>query len=172
VEQLPTHGGSLRVWAAHESAAAATRAPSARLEAVRKLEADAGLDTLAGYTGFGARVDRLKEGALEFLAHARADGRTTVAYGAAAKGNTLLNYCGITTADMAYVADRSLEKQGRLLPGSHLPVVGPERIFDTKPDFVVILPWNLAEEISTQLAGVAEWGGRFVTFVPEVRVFG
>jgi len=169
VEQLPTHGGSLRVWAAH---AGAGRAPSPRVQDVRRLEADAGLHELAAYAGFGTRVDQCRRGVLDFLTEAREGSRTTVAYGAAAKGNTFLNYCGVTTADIAYVADRSPEKQGRLLPGSHLPVVAPEHIFETRPDFVVILPWNLHEEISGQLAGIAEWGGRFVTFVPEVRVFG
>ncbi|MGI8983245.1 MAG: methyltransferase domain-containing protein [Acidimicrobiales bacterium] len=169
VEQLPTHGGSLRVWAAHADAG---RPASARVLKLHKLEQDAGLHTLAAYSGFGARVDRLRQGALGFLQEAKAAGRTTVAYGAAAKGNTLLNYFGITPADLAYVADRSTEKQGRRLPGSHLPVVAPERIFESRPDFVVILPWNLHQEVSAQLAGIAEWGGRFVTFVPEVRVSG
>ena len=169
VEELPTHGGSLRVWAAH---AEAGRAVSPTVAEVRAQEAAAGLDTLDGYRGFGPRVEECRRGALDFLRQARDDDKATVAYGAAAKGNTLLNYCGVTTADIAYVADRSREKQGRLLPGSHLPVVAPERIFETRPDYVVILPWNLHQEISAQLAGIAEWGGRFVTFVPEVRVFG
>ncbi len=169
VEQLPTHGGSLRVWAAHVGRQAS---PSPRLDAVRKLEEDAGLHALAAYAGFGARVDRCRQGVLEFLKSAKSANATTVAYGAAAKGNTLLNFCGITPTDIAYAADRNPEKQGRLLPGSRLPVVAPERIFETRPEWVVILPWNLHQEISTQLAGISEWGGRFVTFVPEVRVFG
>ncbi|MEA2902201.1 MAG: hypothetical protein QOH36_2088 [Actinomycetota bacterium] len=173
VEQLPTHGGSLRVWAAHaDTPADAGREVSPRVADVRAREAAAGLDTLAAYAGFGARVDECRRGALEFLAQAHAHDKTVVAYGAAAKGNTLLNYFGVTTADIGYVADRSLEKQGRLLPGSHLPVEAPGRILQTRPDYVVILPWNLREEISAQLAGIAEWGGRFVTLVPEVQVFG
>jgi len=169
VEQVPTHGGSLRVWAAHAGAALAT---SPQVHGVRELEEDAGLHGLAAYAGFGTRVDRCRRGVHDFLQAAKDAGKTTVAYGAAAKGNTLLNYCGVSTADIGYVADRSPEKQGRLLPGSRLPVVAPDRIFDTRPDYVAILPWNLHEEISVQLAGVTEWGCRFVTFVPEVRVFG
>jgi SAM-dependent methyltransferase len=169
VEQLPTHGGSLRVWAAHPGSGR-PEAPGAAT--VRRLEEDAGLRTLDGYTGFSARVDQCRQGVKDFFRQASADGRTVIAYGAAAKGNTLLNYCGTTTADLAYVADRSLEKQGRLLPGSRLPVVPPERIFETRPDYVVILPWNLHEEVAAQLSGIAEWGGRFVTLVPSVRIFG
>jgi len=152
VEQLPTHGGSLRVWAAHTGAA---RAPSPRLDAIRTLEREAGLHALAAYAGFGARVDRCRQGVLEFLQSARSADATTVAYGAAAKGNTLLNYCGITPSDIVYAADRNPEKQGRLLPGSRLPVVAPERIFETRPEFVAILPWNLHDEIAAQL-GVSE----------------
>ncbi len=168
VERLPTHGGSLRIWSAPDGAG---RTPTTRVADERRLEVHAGLHRIDTYAGFGARVERCREGVSEFLATARAEGRTVVAYGAAAKGNTLLNYCGVSTADIAYVADRSLEKQGRLLPGSHLPIEAPERIFETRPDFVVILPWNLREEISSQLAAIADWGGRFVTFVPDVTVW-
>lgn len=168
VEQLPTHGGSLRIWSAP---AGAGRAGTERLAQVRRLESEAGLDRIETYAGFGARVERVRERVLAFLAEARAAGRTVVAYGAAAKGNTLLNYCGITTADMEYVADRSREKQGRLLPGSHLPVVAPEHIFETRPDHVVILPWNLRKEISAQLGAIRDWGGTFVTFIPDVAVW-
>ena len=168
VEQLPTHGGSLRIWSAP---AGAGRAETERLAQVRRLESIAGLDRIETYAGFGARVERVREGVLAFLAEAGAAGRTVVAYGAAAKGNTLLNYCGITTADIEYVADRSREKQGRLLPGSHLPVEAPEHIFETRPDYVVILPWNLRKEISSQLGAIRDWGGQFVTFVPDVAVW-
>lgn len=167
VEQLPTHGGSLRVWAAPT---ATGRSGSARLGAVRELEDSSGLYRIETYAGFAARVEQYREGVLEFLAGARADGKVVVAYGAAAKGNTLLNYCGVTIDDIAYVADRSTEKQGRRLPGSHLLVVPPERILETRPDYVVVLPWNLWEEISTQLAVIGEWGGQFVTFGPTIRV--
>jgi hypothetical protein len=169
VEQLPTHGGSLRIWSALSGAG---RPQTDRLREVRNLEAGAGLDRIDTYAGFGARVQRCRDGVLGFLATAKAAGHTVVAYGAAAKGNTLLNYCDVTAADIAYVADRSLEKQGRLLPGSHIPVVPPARIFETRPDYVVILPWNLRAEVSAQLAEVREWGGRFVTLIPEVRISG
>ena len=168
VEQLPTHGGSLRIWSAPTGAG---RPETERLGQVRRMESEAGLDRIETYAGFGARVERLREGVLSFLAEARAAGRSVVAYGAAAKGNTLLNYCGITTADIEYVADRSREKQGRLLPGSHLPVEAPGHIFETRPDYVVILPWNLRREISAQLGAIRDWGGQFVTFVPDVAVW-
>lgn len=169
VERLSTHGGSLRIWAAPEEAG---RPVTSRLADVRRLELASGLADIGTYSGFGARVERLRQGVTGFLADARATGARVVGYGAAAKGNTLLNFCKVGPADMAYVADRSREKQGRLLPGTHIPVVSPDRIFETRPDVVVILPWNLSAEITAQLAGVAEWGGRFVTFVPEVRVVG
>ncbi len=168
VEQLPAHGGSLRIWSAP---AGASRTETERLGQVRRLESIAGLDRIESYAGFGTRVEAVREGVLAFLAEAHRAGRTVVAYGAAAKGNTLLNYCGISTADMEYVADRSREKQGRLLPGSHLPVEAPEHIFKTRPDYVVILPWNLSKEISAQLGTIRDWGGRFVTFVPDVAVW-
>ncbi|MDQ6837194.1 MAG: class I SAM-dependent methyltransferase [Actinomycetota bacterium] len=168
-EQLPTHGGSLRIWAAPVDAG---RPVSDRLASVRDLEAQAGLGRIDTYAGFGSRVEACRCGVLDFLADARASGKSVVAYGAAAKGNTLLNYCGVSTDDISYVADRSPEKQGRRLPGSHLPVEPPERIFETRPDYVVILPWNLRDEISRQLAAIDEWGGRFVTFAPQVRVDG
>ncbi|MEA2827458.1 MAG: hypothetical protein QOG43_1897 [Actinomycetota bacterium] len=167
VEQLPTHGGSLRLWAA---SAAAGRAPTAGLEEVRRMEAEAGMTQVETYAGFGPRVDRCRDQVLDFLSAASAAGHSVVGYGAAAKGNTLLNYCGVTTSDIAYVADRSTEKQGRLLPGTHLPVEPPERIFETRPDYVAILPWNLRAEIEAQLSGIAAWGGRCVTFVPEVKI--
>ena len=167
VEQLQTHGGSLRIWAAPVGA---ERVPTPGLEEVRRAEERAGLDRIDTYTGFGTRVDRCRDQVLEFLSAAKAAGRTVVAYGAAAKGNTLLNYCGVSAADIRYVADRNPEKQGRLLPGSHLPVEPPERIFETRPDYVLVLPWNLRAEVAAQLAGIARWGGRLVTLVPEVRI--
>ncbi len=169
VERLTTHGGSLRIWAAHRSAA---RPGTARLDKVRQLEVEAGLDRIDTYDGFGPRVDSCRKGVRDFLARARADGATVAAYGAAAKGNTLLNYCGVTSTDIVMVADRNPEKQGHLLPGSHLPVEAPERIFELRPDYVVILPWNLRVEIATQLKGIRAWGGRFVVAVPKVDIFG
>jgi hypothetical protein len=167
VEQLPTHGGSLRLWAAPRKAA---RPPTSRLVHVRRLEEAAGLDAVETYAGFAKHVDNCRQGVLDFFAAARADGKMVAAYGAAAKGNTLLNFCGISTDDLRFVADRSPAKHGRFLPGSHVPIEPPERIFQSRPDFIVILPWNLRREITAQLAGVAAWGGRFVTLIPEVRV--
>lgn len=166
VEQLPTHGGSLRIWADRR----AGRPKSSRLHALRALEREAGLNHLNTYSGFGERVERCVAGANGFFAECRASGRAVVAYGAAAKGNTLLNACRATRRDIQYVVDRSLKKQGRFLPGTRLPIYPPDRIFETQPDYVVILPWNLRQEISSQMAGIGEWGGRFVTLVPDVRV--
>ncbi len=167
VEQLPTHGGSLRIWAQLERAAAP---PSPRVAEVRSLEEAAGLQRIETYAGFGARVDKCRQEVVEFLATARMEGKTVAAYGAAAKGNTLLNYCGVSTSDIAYVVDRNLSKQGRFLPGSRLPVHAPEHLFKTRPDYVVVLPWNLRQEIATQLADIAEWGAQLVTFIPVLRV--
>src|SRR5690606_13466748 len=129
------------------------------------------LDERAGYEGFTAKVEKVREDFLAFLGEAKRAGKTIAGYGAAAKGNTFLNYCGLGADDIAYVADRNVHKQGRLLPGVHAPIVDPEKIMETKPDYVVILPWNLAREVEQQLAPVRDWGGRFVTAIPELKVF-
>ncbi|HVF75634.1 MAG TPA: class I SAM-dependent methyltransferase [Acidimicrobiales bacterium] len=170
VEQLPTHGGSLRLSGCH---AAHSRHDGSGLEGVRKAEHDAGLDCIDGYDGFAPRVEHCRRSVLQFLEGARAEGKRVVAYGAAAKGNTLLNFCGVT-ADAGvidYVVDRSPHKQGRFLPGSRLPIEDPSRVAETKPDYLLILPWNLREEIVGQMKQITTWGGRFATPVPEVRVF-
>jgi SAM-dependent methyltransferase len=148
VERLSTHGGSLRIFASH-----------------------AGLSELATYMQFAERVDECRESLREFLAGAKRDGKRIAAYGAAAKGNTLLNFCGVTPRDISFVADRNPHKQNKLLPGTHIPVVSPEHLMQAKPDYVLILPWNLRDEIRQQLDGIKAWGGRFVTPVPLVRVF-
>jgi SAM-dependent methyltransferase len=168
VEELSTHGGSLRLFVAH---AAAQRREEPSVAALRAAEARARLGERATYLGFQARVDAVRDGLLRFLDATAREGRRVAAYGAAAKGNTLLNYCGVTADRIAYVVDRSPHKQGRYLPGSHLPIFDPARVFETRPDYLVILPWNLAGEIAQQMAGIAAWGGRFVTAVPEVRIF-
>ena len=168
VEELPTHGGSLRTWVAH----AGTQDLSPTLRSVRLAEDRAGLDDPATYAEFADRTRRCRTALVEFLAAATEEGRTVVAYGAAAKGNTLLNYCGISTAEVAYVVDRSPHKQGRYLPGSHLLVRDPSAVVETRPDFLLILPWNLRDEIMSQMAVIREWSGRFLTAVPEVQVFG
>jgi SAM-dependent methyltransferase len=166
-EQLPTHGGSLRVFACLNDAAHPLHPGVA---SVRDLEIAAGLDRPAGYAGFDARCRAVRDGLKAFLETARAEGRTVAGYGAAAKGNTLLNYCGATAADMMFIADRSPAKQGRLSPGSHIPIRDPQAIFDTRPDYVLILPWNLRAEITAQLAAIRDWGGKFVTAVPELMI--
>ena len=168
VEELPTHGGSLRVFACRSGAA---QPESQRVEALRQKERAAKLDSLEGYEGFDPKVREVKRGFLAFLEQANKEGKRVAAYGAAAKGNTFLNYCGINDADMICVFDRSLEKQNHLLPGSHLPILAPEKIREIKPDYLVILPWNLAREISTSHAYIREWGGRFVIAVPQIKVF-
>jgi len=169
VEQLPTHGGSLRIFA--ERAGRNTpRTPSERLHALRTLERDAGVRRGDYYDGFTRRVAATIASVQKFLADARAAKKTVVAYGAAAKGNTLMNACGVTTADIAYAVDKNPHKQGLFLPGTHLPVYGPEKIGETQPDYVLILPWNLKEEIVQQTRQIADWGGRFAIPIPELRI--
>jgi SAM-dependent methyltransferase len=168
VEKQPTHGGSLRLFACRKDAA---HVETERLRALRAEEKAAHLDTLEGYEGFAPKVAEVKKGFLAFLADAKKNGKKVAAYGAAAKGNTFLNYCGVTHDDIVCVYDRSLEKQGKLLPGSHVPVLAPERIGETRPDYLVILPWNLAKEIAAQSTKIKGWGGQFVTAVPQIRIF-
>ena len=168
VEELPTHGGSLRVFACHEAAA---HQPTAALERVVLCEWSANLFDLSGYDGFGQAVADIKCAALRFLIEERAAGRTVCAYGAAAKGNTFLNYCGIGPELIGAVADRSPHKQGTWLPGSRIPVVSPDELLAMRPDTVLILPWNLKDEIAGEMAAIREWGGRFVVAIPELTVF-
>ena len=133
-------------------------------------EADAGLTTAAGYEGFQAKVDKVKDDFMAYLIDARRAGRTVAAYGAAAKGNTLMNYAGVRPDLIAFVVDRNPAKQGRYMPGSRIPIVAEDRLRETRPDDVVLLPWNLREELTAQLGYVREWGGRFVTAVPSLQV--
>lgn len=167
VAELPTHGGSLRVFACHQGA---SHDQTTGVAKVRADEQAAGLSTDAPYQAFGSKIQSVCDGFRAFLAKAAADGKTVAGYGAAAKGNTFLNTCGVGQDQIAFVVDRNPEKQDRLLPGSHVPVRAPDALRDAKPDYVVILPWNLASEISAEHAYIAEWGGRFVTAVPEIRV--
>ena len=169
VEQLPTHGGSLRIFAAH--AHRKDLEDSALLRTVRASEGAAGLADLSSYLRFAARVESCRRSLLEFLGEAKREGKTVAAYGAAAKGNTLLNFCALTPADIPQVADRNPHKQSKFLPGTHIPVVSPETLLQSKPDYVLILPWNLQQEIRQQLREINQWGGRFVTPVPLVRVY-
>jgi SAM-dependent methyltransferase len=168
VEELPTHGGSLRIFASHAGRAAID--DSAALKSVRRQESAAGLPELLTYSRFAERVEECRRSLLDFFAAAKREGKTVAAYGAAAKGNTLLNFCGATREDISMVADRNPHKQAKLLPGTHIPVVSPEDLMRAKPDYVLILPSNLQEEIRRQLHGIAAWGGKFVTPVPMVRV--
>jgi len=168
VETLPTHGGSLRIFAAHSRRT--DLEDSGALIEVRAREKSAGLHELATYTQFARRVDECRASLLNFLADAKRASKTVAAYGAAAKGNTLLNFCQVTPADIVMVADRNPNKQSKLLPGTHIPVVSPQVLMQSKPDYVLILPWNLQGEIRQQLRGIEEWGGRFVTPVPLTRV--
>jgi len=168
VETLPTHGGSLRVWAQH---AANPRPVEARVAALLAEEDAAGMRGHAFYRGLQARADAIKHDLLAFLIEQKRAGRSVAAYGAAAKGNTLLNYAGIRPDLLPFVVDASPHKQGRFLPGSRIPVLAPEALQQHCPDFVLILPWNLREEIAAGHAAVRGWGGRFVTAVPELRIF-
>jgi hypothetical protein len=167
-EELWTHGGSLRIHVCH--AGDASRPPSGRLERLRAEERAAGLHALEGYRGFEERVRATKRKLLAFLIDARARGASVVAYGAPGKGNTLLNYCGVRTDLLDYAVDRNPYKHGRYLPGTHIPVFPTERLAETRPDFVLILPWNLRDEIAAQLAYTREWGARLVVPIPALEV--
>ncbi len=168
VDELPTHGGSLRLYACH--AGETERARGAAADRVAADENAAGLATLDVYAAFKDRVEETKRRLLEFMIGAKRAGKRIAAYGAAAKGNTLLNYCGIRGDFVDYVADRSPHKQGRFLPGTHIPIVHPDRIRETRPDYLLILPWNIEEEVMEQNAFIRAWGGKFVVPIPAVRV--
>jgi SAM-dependent methyltransferase len=167
VETLATHGGSLRVWAQHQ---ANPRPVSPRVAELLRREDAAGMRHAHFYRGLQARADRIKDELLAFLIEQKRAGKTVAAYGAAAKGNTLLNHAGIRCDLLPFVADASPHKQGRYLPGSRIPVVGEAQLRDARPDFVLVLPWNLRDEIAAQLAYVRDWGGRLVTAVPALTI--
>lgn len=168
VEELSTHGGSLRIFAAH--AEAEGRSLTDRVEKVRADEKAAQLDVIDTYPAFNEAVKKTKRALLKFLIAAKEEGKSVVGYGAPAKGVTLLNYCGVGTDLLDYTVDRSAEKQGRYMPGVRVPIYAPEKINETKPDYVLILPWNLKDEIVSQMASVRSWGGKFVVGIPEVEV--
>jgi SAM-dependent methyltransferase len=168
VEELPTHGGSLRVFGKHAGNAALPVAPC--VAAVIAKERAAHLDRMEAYQKFGESVARVKCDLLRFLIDARANHEKVAAYGAPAKGNTLLNYCGVGPELLPYTVDRSPHKQGQYLPGTRIPIRAPEAIFADQPDYVLILPWNLKEEITEQMSRVRDWGGRFVVAVPSLQV--
>jgi len=167
VEAIPTHGGSLRTFVCHT---ASERTKCRGVSKVRDHEREARLDHTDAYDGFSGRVATVRDELVGFLKTAHDQGRTVAAYGAAAKGNTLLNYCGVGSDRIAFVADRSPAKQGKLLPGSRIPIRAPDDILQSRPDYVLILPWNLRDEICQQLAAVRSWGGQFVTAIPSIQV--
>jgi SAM-dependent methyltransferase len=169
VEEIPTHGGSLRIYGRHTDAS--EPAISERVVQLKAKETAAGLQQLATYLQFGEQVKETKRKLLQFLIEAKAQGKKIAAYGAPAKGNTLLNYCGVRTDFIDYTVDRSPYKQELFLPGTHIPILHPDQIRETQPDYLLILPWNLKEEIMTQVAYIGEWGGKFIVPIPEVQVY-
>ena len=169
VEELPTHGGSLRIYARHAENAALP--VGAAVTTLRRREIDDGFETIDRYRGFAEQVNRTKRRLLAFLIEAKDQGKTIVGYGAPGKGNTLLNYCGIRTDLIDFTVDANPYKQGKFTPGTRIPILAPSAIAEARPDYVLILPWNLQEEISRQAAYIGAWGGRFVVPIPEVRVF-
>jgi 2-polyprenyl-3-methyl-5-hydroxy-6-metoxy-1,4-benzoquinol methylase len=169
VEELSTHGGSLRIYACHQ--ANRSYKISTRLRELEKVELNAGFRDLACYSSFTQKVKETKRNILDFLIQAKREGKTIAGYGAPGKGNTLLNYCGIRTDFIEYTVDRSPHKQGNFLPGTRIPVYHPDKIRETKPDFVFILPWNLKQEIMNQMAFIRDWNGKFVVPIPQVSVY-
>ena len=167
VERLATHGGSLRLFCCHMGSG---HEETGALAALRTAERAAGLDRIDTYAGFALRVEAVRDSFRTFLAAEKAARRRIAAYGAAAKGNTFLNYCAATPADIVAVFDASPAKQGRFLPGSHLPILAPDAVREIRPDDLLILPWNLKDEIMAQMGFIADWGGRFVTASPETKV--
>lgn len=169
VEELPTHGGSLRIFACHDTGG--SRPVTSRMTAVISREERAGLLRPETYPGFSEGVQATKRRLLRFLIEAKDAGKSVAGYGAPAKGNTLLNYCGIRTDLIGWTVDRSPHKHGCFLPGTHIPIAHPDQVKLAKPDYLLILPWNLKEEIAEQMSYIREWGGKFVVPIPEVRVF-
>jgi C-methyltransferase C-terminal domain/Putative zinc binding domain/Methyltransferase domain len=170
VEELPTHGGSLRIFARHRNDA--SNPVTERVEGLWRLEQQQGLDRIESYARFAEHVKQTKRNLLAFLISAKDAGKSVVGYGAPGKGNTLLNYCGIRTDFLDYTVDRNPYKHGRFTPGTHIPIFAPEKIEETRPDYVLILPWNLKDEIVEQMSHVRTWGGRFVVPIPTVQVIG
>jgi 2-polyprenyl-3-methyl-5-hydroxy-6-metoxy-1,4-benzoquinol methylase len=168
VEELPTHGGSLRIYGKHQ--ACLEHPISSRVELLKSTEIAAGIDKISNYLNFSDKVQLTKRKLLSFLIEVKNAGKLVVGYGAPAKGNTLLNYSGVKTDLLEYTVDLSSHKQGLFLPGTHIPVYHPDRIRETKPDYVLILPWNIKEEVMTQMADIREWGGKFVVPIPQLEV--
>jgi C-methyltransferase C-terminal domain len=168
VDEIPTHGGSLRIFARHSGGEGP--AVGASVEAVLAKERDAGLESVEAYRGFQERTVAVRDNLVALMRDLKHSGATIAAYGAPAKGNTLLNYCGITTDLISFTVDRNPVKQNHFLPGSHIPVFHPDRLWSERSDYVVILPWNLQEEIVSQIGGIRDWGGRFILPIPQPQV--
>ncbi|MBI4665106.1 MAG: class I SAM-dependent methyltransferase [Nitrospinae bacterium] len=169
VEEIPTHGGSLRIYATHYEDD--SKATSTTVTALMEKERAAGLTELATYLAYTQKPERVRLGLLEFLIKAKRDGKKVAGYGAPAKGNTLLNYCGVRRDLMEFTVDKSPHKQGMYLPGTRIPIHNPRAIGEARPDYVLILPWNIRDEIMRQMGFIREWGGKFVTPIPEVKVW-
>lgn len=168
IEELPTHGGSLRVYACHQQGRYTI---TESVQAQRQRELQFGLSDIAIYRSFARKIVDIKVQVLSFFLAARGEGKRVAGYGAPAKGNTLINYCGIGSEFLPFTVDRSPHKQGMLLPGSHIPVLHPDAILEAKPDYVFILPWNLRDEIADQMKAIRGWGGRFVVPIPAIEIF-
>ena len=169
VDELPTHGGSLRIYASHEEDA--SKEITEKVQELIDREVRKGFKNMEYYRAFHEKVKETKRNILEFFIDAKREGKTIAGYGAPAKGNTLLNYCGIRTDFIDFTVDRNPHKQGCYLPGSRIPIYHPDRIKEARPDYVVILPWNLKDEIMDQISYIRQWGGKFVTLIPEVRIY-
>jgi len=170
VDQIATHGGSIRIYARHD--ADDSKPVSQRVASLLRHEQEQGLDTLAYYRTFTEKAQKVRYDLLEFLIDAKRAGKRVAGYGAPGKGNTLLNYCGIRPDLLEFTVDRSTYKHGRYLPGTRIPIHEPSQIFEARPDYVLILPWNIKDEIMEQMSEIAEWGGRFVVAIPELQVLG
>jgi hypothetical protein len=168
VEEIPTHGGSLRVYARHIDDASKPVEPS--VAELLAGEESFGITTVERYGAFARQVEETKRGILDLLIRLKRDGRRIVGYGAPGKGNTLLNYCGIRTDFLDFTVDRSTYKQGLFTPGTHIPILAPDEIARHRPDYVFILPWNFRDEIMQQMAGIRDWGGQFIVPIPEARI--
>jgi len=171
VEEIPTHGGSLRIYAKHKEADGKLLATTKRVEELLEKEKDFGLFDLQTYSNFKRKVEATKRAFLLFLIKVKNEGKKIVGYGAPAKASTLLNYCGVRTDFIDYTVDRNPHKQGKFIPGVHIPIKHPDKIKEDRPDYVIIFPWNIKDEIMEQLKYIREWGGKFVVPIPELKVY-
>jgi SAM-dependent methyltransferase len=169
VDELPTHGGSLRIYAKHIEDK--TESISENVNTILGKEIEKGINGSDYYKGFQERAEKIKVDVLQFLLKQKKSGKKVAAYGAAAKGNTLLNYCGVKNDLIDFVVDANPHKQGKYLPGSHIPVMNEEHLKKEKPDYVIILPWNLKEEITGQLSYIRDWGGKFMVAIPTINIY-